>query len=351
MSKTQFEARPFANRSIHPFRKSAVSLVAIGSLTACGGAGESADADSNNQSGLPDTITMVVPTEPGGGFDNTARGLESGLEEALGTDLAFEYSPGGELTIGIQTMLEGSQGCDSLLFHAMPHVALGAVTQEVPWQFEDLAPIGGATTQPGIIRVANDSPWETLNDLIEDARQNPGEITVSMSSFASPHFLAIRDIERVTGVEFNIVPFESGAESRNAVVSGEVDMVHAGVFNTLPVADQTRALAVHTAENEWPDLTNDAPTVNEALGEDLAERVTQYGLFTSQECADGNPDQYAELVTAVEEVVNSEDYAGVLSERDELASLRYVSADDWAAANEVAYDEVLEMQESGLLEY
>lgn len=285
-------------------------------------------------------IRIIVPTEPGGGIDSTLRQLEPFLSEALGATITVENVPGGNSVLGTQRVLSADGDCLTLLGHNVPHIAFSYLVAPVDYTLADFAPIAGVTTEPGVIRVGNDAPWNSLEDLVADARARPGQIRFSVSDLASSNFLGLLQIQEELGVEFNIVPYDGGGPARTALVAGEVEATHAGVFNSASIADTTRVLAVHDEENLWADVTDDAPTVNEALGVDLPPQSSRYSLFAPATCAAESPERYQLLVDTVEQVLGAEDYLAALEALDETGKVSYQNPEELRGLIESAEQEI-----------
>jgi tripartite-type tricarboxylate transporter receptor subunit TctC len=306
----------------------ALALVAA----ACGNGGGGEDAAAGEEGFDLDRVRWIVPSEAGGGFDTSTRQFEPHYARELGAQMPVENLPGGNFAVGTSVLVREGGECEAIGTIGVPHVLFSFLTQDVDYDYEDLAPIARLTDEPGMIRVRDDAPWETLEDLVEDAAANPGEIRLSVSGYTSSNYLGVLEIEEETGAEFNVVPYDGGSPARTALVSGEVDVTHAGVFNSLAVEDETRVLAVHQESNDWPDLTDDAPTVNDALGADLAENGSSYGIFATAECRDEFPERYEALVEAFHAAADSEEFQQDLEEVGELDKLIVVEADEYDQA-------------------
>ncbi len=298
------------NHSITALAATAVVAIA---LTGCSGA-NGAGTDAGDEATLPDRITFVVPTSAGGGVDTAARQIQPYLEEELGSTITVVNREGGATTIGTASILN-SDDCSTILITAIPHITLSYLTNDVDYDLSSFAAVGGVSTEPGVIRVAVDAPWDSFEELIDDAKARPGQISFSVSEAVSSNAFGLQQIEEAAGVDFNIVPFDGGGPSRLAVVSGEVDATHAGVFNSLPIADESKVLAVQSAENRWGSVTDDATTVNDALGVEVPDNESTYNVWTSAACAEQHPQRYQALVDAVAAAVTSD---GLLADLKEL---------------------------------
>lgn len=303
----------------------ATALLALMALAGCGGGGTDAAADFPER-----TIRWVTPGEAGGGLDISSQQLEPSFEEALGGDIQIEYIPGGGTSVGATVVAEEGDDCHAVVLVGIPHLLFGILQNDVDITYEeDFYPVGSLYVEPSVIRVQNDAPWQTLQELVDDALSRPGEITASVSTLSSNNYVGMLQLQETTGAEFNSVAFDGGGPSRNALLRGEVDLTHAGVFNSLPIQDETRVLAVHDPVNSWPEVTNDAPTVNDALGVDLPANGSTIGLFVNTACHEEQPERYQALRDAFEASLQDEEYLATLEELGEAGKLYDVSAEDY----------------------
>lgn len=290
-------------------------------------------------------LRWVVSSAPGGGFDTTTRQLEPYYTDALGADAVVENHEGGGYAIGAQTMLTNGADCAAVVTHGIPHLNFSYMTQDVDYDLSSFAPVGGISIEPGVLRVRNDAPWQTINEFVEDAKSRPGEIKVSVSDLQSNNYIALLQMERDLGIDLNVIGYDGGGPSRTALVSGEVDATHAGVFNSLSVDNDSRVLAVYQPENKWPDVTDDAPTINEALDADLPANASNYVLMASAECRDNNPERYQALVDALQTSLENEEYLAALEQLGERSKIEYLDPDqlqELAQESETNIEELLE---------
>lgn len=317
-----------ARTNPNPWRAACVvAIVAL--LAACGG-DDAGDAETDDWPS--DSVQFVIPTAAGGGLDTTFRQLQPYLEEELGVPVAVEYREGGQFTIGTTYVANEGADCEPFMFHAIPDVIFSYLTQDVSYTYEDdFYPLAGMTTEPSTLWVHNDAPWDTLEEFVEDARSRPGEIRVSVANLTNADYLAILNLQEEEDLDLNIISYDGGGPSRNAIVAGEVDAGMGGVFAGQGIAADARALGVFQDENRWPDLTNDAPAVNEALGLDIPEIGGAFGLFVDRDCYEENPERFQTLVDAIEAAVASEGFIEGLEEVGEEAKVRYETPEEFDA--------------------
>lgn len=306
-----------------------------------------------------DPVTFVVPFSEGGGVDRSTREVQPVFEEELGTSLSFEYHPGAGTQIGQRAVLDADNDCYTIGAASLPAFNFTMLVGDANYEISDFAWLGNLLRDPGLMRKhQNDDRFDGIEDVFEYASENPRELTVSTSGPYNQNVLGLALLQEATGAEFNIIPFDGGSDSRGALVRQEVDLVHANVFNSLGTADSTEVLAVHAEENEWADLTNDAPTFSDALGFDQSDvppagPEVVYSWYTSAAAADEYSDRYDTLVEAFGNAVQSDAYV------EELKSLSppqqtkrlYRPPEETKKANEAKHEQMgsyLELMEAAV---
>lgn len=299
-------------------RRRFLSTVGAGTavaLTGCLSVGEGGEEDYPTN-----PIEIIVPFDEGGGVDLSVRELQSFFEEAIDGQLRIDYRPGGGTQIGQQAVIDASPDCYTIGVASLPAFNFTMITGGADYELDDFAWMGNKLVDPGVLRVhRDDDRFEDINDVIDYAIDNPGDLSVSTSGPYNQNVLGLALLQEITGAEFNIVPYDGGGPSRNALVTQEVDLVHANVYNSVNTHEDTQVLAVHAEENEWGDLTDDAPTFSDALDFDQEELPpngpeVRYSWYTSTEAADEYPERLDILQEAFEESVTSDEYEEYLSE-------------------------------------
>lgn len=235
------------------FRLSAAALAVTALTAGCADRGGVSEDASDYPS---QDLTLVVPYEAGGASDLAARTLASEMEDALGQGIVVENRSGGAGSVGLENLAGQSADGYTIGYLPVESVMLGYQGYEVDPADYDL--IGQMVSVPATIAVPEDSPYETLDDLVEAARSEPGSIAVSNSGAGSIWEAATTELGQVTDTEFQPVPFDGGAPAVTAAVGGQVDAVVAGISETAPAHadDQLRVLAVFDTEpsESLPDV-------------------------------------------------------------------------------------------------
>lgn len=279
------------------------------------------------------TITHVNTYSEGGGTDTNLRQLQPHFDEALGVNTQIEYQPGAGTRIGTNYVAEAEPDGYTIGATRSPAFENTLLIDEEDTEYEkdDIYPIGSLMAEHAIIRVRNDDDrFDTIEDLVGYAADNPGELTCGVSGPTNRNMLAMILLMEHTDAEFTMVPFDGGGETQTALLQGEIDIANRSVYNSADIQEQTQALTIYAEENEWPDLTDDAPPINEALGTDIpyGPTIGRQFDFAPAGLPEENPDRFEYMVDAYEEAVMSDGYREDLEELGEEGKVDYFSPDE-----------------------
>ena len=213
-------------------------------------------------------IRVIVPWGAGGGTDGIVRKLTTIAEENLDVSMYAENIEGGVSATGIGQLMS-----------ARPYgYTIGALTYDslvtVPWQdmlpsydIDKLKLIARVTSEPDAIVVDADSDYQTIHDLIEAAKENPGEIRVAIQNLGGRIHLAILQLQELTDTEFRIVSYPGGAApQKEAILSDEVDvaLTSLGDFSNLLEDGTVRGL-VEFSDTQNPTYPDVPTTADEGI--------------------------------------------------------------------------------------
>ncbi len=246
-------------------------------------------------------VRVIIPWAAGGFTDMMVRPMVDWLENYFGNNFVVDNVAGGVGVIGSRTIENATPDGYTIGTTSLSTIT-ARLTSPVPPDMNNVETIAHIFSIPAALTVKADSQWETLEDFLDYARENPGFITVSNSGVgASVHIYAVA-FEQVADIQLVHVPYSGGGPATTALVGGHVN----ATFNSLPdVADQANAgalriLAIATEErNEnFPDV----PTFKE-LGYDYV-----IGNYTGFVAPRGMAqEQIAILEAAIEEMVADPD--------------------------------------------
>jgi tripartite-type tricarboxylate transporter receptor subunit TctC len=201
-------------------------------------------------------INLIVPWNPGGGADLAARGIASVAPKYLGKSLIVVQKPGASGATAHAELGRMKKDGYNLIITGNSSVTvvpyLGKVNYDPLNDFEYIIRI---TNLRNCMAVAADSPINTIEDLIEHARINPGKIKIGTSGVYGIGDLTVRRFNKLLGIETVQVPFQSAGEVAVAVLGGHVAMASGSVTSVAPMArNKTMKILAITADERDPSF-------------------------------------------------------------------------------------------------
>ncbi|MBV2184364.1 MAG: tripartite tricarboxylate transporter substrate binding protein [Rhizobium sp.] len=211
--------------------------------------------------------TIMAPANPGGGWDQTARSMQTVMQqEGISPAAQVQNVPGAGGTIGLAQFANQAKGNPNALIVG-GYVMVGAIlTNKSPVSLKDVTPIARLTGEYEAIVVPAASPIQTMGDLVEALKKDPGAVSWAGGSAGGTDHIAVGLIAKAAGVDptkINYIAFSGGGEALAAILGSQVTAGISGYgeFESQVKSGTLRLLAVSSAER----LPNaDAPTLKES---------------------------------------------------------------------------------------
>lgn len=172
-------------------------------------------------------VRLVVPSKAGGGTDVIGRIFADYLQRTIGKPVAVINQPGGGGTVGYEMVRTAAPDGQTLLF-MHTSLMIHAHTGRYPHPVSDFTPIAMGQIYPSqVYAVGADAPWNTLAEFVDDARANPGKLTVGVSLGGTTHFMAGM-IEQSAGIKLKMVEASAEVDKVAAIQGGHIDMGNLG---------------------------------------------------------------------------------------------------------------------------
>ena len=177
-------------------------------------------------------IKMMIPANPGGGWDTTGRALGKALQESgVASSVTYENKGGAAGIIGLAQYANATKGDGSSLM-VMGAVMLGGIiTGKPPVSLDKVTPIARLTSEYNVFVVPANSPLKTMKDVVEQMKKDPGSVKWGGGSRGSTEHIAAAMLAREVGVDaakINYVPFRGGGEAVAAILGGNVTVGGSG---------------------------------------------------------------------------------------------------------------------------
>lgn len=199
-------------------------------------------------------LKLMIPANPGGGWDTTGRALGKALQDAgVASSVSYENKGGAAGAIGLAQFVNASKG-DANAMMVMGAVMLGGlITGKPPVSLSQATPIARLTSEYNVFVLPAASPLKTMGDVIEQMKKDPGSVKWGGGSRGSTEHIAAAMIARAVGVDpakINYVAFRGGGEAVAAILGGNVTVGGSGYseFAQYVESGKMRAIAVTSAQ-------------------------------------------------------------------------------------------------------
>lgn len=290
------------NNVVRALTVTATAALVIAGLGACSSDAEGGGSDASS---FPDgDINFIVQAAAGGGSDLSSRALSAELEGILGTSIVVENRPGASGSTAMQYVADQEADGYTIGFAPVEVSMLEHLGFDVLPENYDF--LGQVMFSPGVIAVPADSPFDTLEDLVEASRDEA--ITVANAGAGSIWEAATLGLAEESGADLTPVPFDGGAPAVAAALGGQVDAVVAGAGETVQAnADGTLKILALFNDEVHPML-EDVPTA-ESEGYDL-----MFGGWGGIYAPAGLPDDVKQVLTdAIAEAAESDAFSDAIT--------------------------------------
>ncbi|AZY47864.1 Bug family tripartite tricarboxylate transporter substrate binding protein [Bordetella avium] len=209
-------------------------------------------------------LRWIVPYPAGGGADVVARTVANGLEKPLGQTIIVENRPGAATIIGATAIAQsepngytiGTADSGTLAFNPSLYAKLAYDPSKFTY-------IGGIARFPLLLAVNANSPFKTVDDVVQAARKEPGKLSAASAGAGSPHHLALELFKQRANVNILHVPYKGAAPAIQDLLGGQVDVMFIDLAAGLPNVKAGKLRVLASATPARLTALPDAPTMAE----------------------------------------------------------------------------------------
>ncbi len=260
-----------------------------------------------------DSLKILVPAAPGGGWDQTGRALQAALQaDKIVPKVTVDNKGGAGGTIGLAQFISSKGDPNTMMVAGM--VMVGAIiTNKSPVNLSQVTPIARLTGEYEVIVVPGSSKITSLKDLLAQLKANPGSVSWGGGSAGGTDHILAGMIAVASGVEaskVNYIAYAGGGEAQAAIMGGHVTAGISGLGEFLPQikSGKLRALAI-SSDTRIPGI--DIPTLKE---QGVAVELANWrGIFAAPGITDA---QRKELTDVVAKAVKTASWQETLKRND-----------------------------------
>jgi putative tricarboxylic transport membrane protein len=196
------------------------------------------------------SLKMMIPANPGGGWDQTGRNLAAAMQSAkLVSGVQFDNKGGAAGTIGLAQFVNSAKGDPNAVMIGGMVMVGGIILNKSAVNLSQVTPIARLTSEWEVIVVPASSPHKTMGDLVTALKADPGKVSWGGGSAGGTDHILVGLIAKEVGVQpakINYVPFKGGGEAIAAILGGHVTAGVSGLgeFQEQIKSGKMRALAV-----------------------------------------------------------------------------------------------------------
>src|SRR5688572_2692403 len=209
-------------------------------------------------------LKMMIPANPGGGWDQTGRNLAAAMQSGkLVSSVHFDNKGGAAGTIGLAQFVNSAKGDPNAVMIGGMVMVGGIILNKSPVNLSQVTPIARLTSEWEVIVVPAQSPHKTLAGLLKAFKENPGKVSWGGGSAGGTDHILIGLIAKEVGVDpakVNYVAFKGGGEAVAAILGGHVT---AGVSGVGEFAEQVKAGKMRALGVSAPKSSDGIPSFKE----------------------------------------------------------------------------------------
>jgi putative tricarboxylic transport membrane protein len=241
------------------------------------------------------SVKILIPANPGGGWDQTGRTLGKVMSDAkLVSSVQYDNKGGAGGTIGLAQFVNSSKGDPNALMIGGQAMVAAVELNKSAVKVQQATPLARLVAEYSVIVVPANSPYKTMADVIKDFKANPGSVSWGAGSAGSTEHLLIGLIAKAAGGDsgkINYIAFKGGGEAVPAIIGGHVKVgasglgefaehIRSGKMRALAVSSPTRMDGIPTLKEQGIDVVFGnwrgvwgAPGITSAQREALIKQV------------------------------------------------------------------------------
>ncbi len=217
-------------------------------------------------------IRIVVPFGAGDAIDSTARVLADRLREELKVPVVVQNVPGAGGSRGALAAEQAPADGYTLLMGSTGALTAGPLIRDAGYKTNDFVAVAQLVEEPIGLAVRADSPYESVEDIVEAAKEDPGAVTYATPAPGSTQHINMERFAKAQGIKLTHVGGQGGKGAVTKALTGEVDFVFVGASNYISLAKAGQLRVLGVAAPERVSYLPDAPTFHEQ-GYDLHATV------------------------------------------------------------------------------
>src|SRR5699024_238654 len=262
------------------------------------------------------------------------------LEDELNESVVVTNIEGASGVIGGEEVLNAEPDGYKVLIDDDPTMTLAELNGDRDYGVFDFEPIASITSSPELIGVNSKHDWEDLEDVVEEAKSNPGELNFGATAGTFSELLPFV-IQDEKDIDFNITMYDGSSDRNKGLISGEIDLGMISLSESEEYIDSGDLKLITSLSEEKEDNSDDSPDVPtlKEQGVDF-EHASSRGIFAPKDTPE---DIVQRLSDALKEVSENEEFQESIEKAGSL--VEYVESDEYKESLEEERDNIKNITE------
>jgi tripartite-type tricarboxylate transporter receptor subunit TctC len=210
-------------------------------------------------------VHIIVAFTPGSATDVMGRAISNELSAKLGQPVIVENKPGAGGTIAATLVAKAPADGYTLLLNSSGHTVSPWIYDKLGYDTaKDLSGVSLIGRQPNIMVISPDKPWKSVNDLVKQAKEQPGKLSFASAGVGSATHINGEKFKAAAGIDILHVPYKGTPEALNDVMGGRVEYFFSPIVSALSLIRDKRVVALANGSPKRSSLLPDVPTTEEA---------------------------------------------------------------------------------------
>jgi tripartite-type tricarboxylate transporter receptor subunit TctC len=211
-------------------------------------------------------IRAVVPYAPGGNVDISIRTIGPTLTELLGQQIVVDNRPGGGGNVGAALVAKAPADGYTLLVGSSGPLSINPVVhKEMPYDsVKDFAPVSRVQSVPLVVLVTQKFGVNSVKELVERARAQPGRITVASAGTGTTNHFAIELFASMAGIQMLHVPYKGSGPALTELLGGQVNVMFDQLSSSMGFIKEGRIKVIAVTTAERIEALPNVPTLAES---------------------------------------------------------------------------------------
>ena len=209
-------------------------------------------------------IEMIITFPPGGPTDTAARLVQPFLAKALGVPVVLVNKGGSGGAVAMDAVAKAKPDGYTVAATVRSTVSITpAVQANVPYRLKDFEMIGSYAASAQALVVKKGAPWKTLEELVNDAKSNPGKLSYGSAGQGTNSHLTMELLKLARGLDLAHVPFQGSGPLKTAVLGGHVQVGAISLSTMIPLIKSGDVIALVISGDKRNPAVPDVPTMAE----------------------------------------------------------------------------------------